>query len=308
LLACLAAALLAACGPSADPAPPESPRPATSVTPTATASPAQGEGATFLAVGDIGDCGSMGDEAVAALAASLPGPIAAVGDLAYEQGTASDFARCFDPAWGPLKARLHPAAGNREYGTGLADAYFAYFEGAAGTPGEGYYSYDVGTWHVVVLNSNCDFVPGGCGRDSAQYRWLKSELEAHPAACTLAYWHHPRFTSGLHGNTEAMADTWTLLYSEGADVVISGHDHHYERFAPLDAEGAVDQTHGIREFIVGTGGATLFPVFRVAPGSEVRDLQTFGLLQLTLREGSYDWTFRPVAGGTFTDSGNGTCH
>ncbi|MCC6381391.1 MAG: metallophosphoesterase [Dehalococcoidia bacterium] len=276
-------------------------------TPTAAPSPTPAETpAVLLAVGDIGDCASTADEAVAALAASLPGTLALVGDLAYETGSAADFARCFDPAWGALRDRVRPAAGNHDYGIPGARDYFAYFGPAAGEPGAGFYSYDLGAWHVVVLNSNCDLVPGGCDEDSPQVRWLEADLDAHPGVCVLAYWHHPRFTSGLHGDTTAMQPAWAALARHHAALVVSGHDHHYERFAPLDAAGQPDPA-GVRQFIAGTGGAQLYPILWIHPGSAVRDVNTHGLLDLSLFPGRYAWRFLPVASGTFQDAGSATC-
>jgi hypothetical protein len=306
--------LAAACG-SGSNTPPTTPTsttaaaPTTASAPSPTPTPAPISGTTLWAVGDIGDCSSSGDEAVAAIIANGDGPIAAVGDIVYEAGTSAEFTRCFDPAWGSLKPRIHPALGNHDYGSPAAHDYFAYFGAAAGEAGEGYYSYQAGSWHIVVLNSNCDDVPGGCAAGSAQYRWLQQDLAAHQmAACTLAYWHHPRFTSGLHGNTTAMSDLWQALYASGVDVVVGGHDHDYERFAPQDGDGHPDPQRGIREFIAGTGGATLYPLFTVAPNSETRDANTFGVLKFTLGEGAYSWEFIPVAGQTFRDSGQGNCH
>jgi hypothetical protein len=313
----LAAVLLSACG--SDSSLPSSTASAVStdtasaVAAAATASPTATAtaitGTTLWAVGDIGDCSSSGDEGVAAVIAAGDGPIAAIGDIVYEAGTADDFARCFQPAWGPLKDRIHPALGNHDYGTAAAHDYFAYFGAAAGEVGKGYYSYEAGSWHIIALNSNCDDVPGGCAAGSPQYQWLQADLAAHKdAVCTLAYWHHPRFTSGLHGNTVAMADLFQALYDSNADIVVSGHDHHYERFAPQTPGGLADAARGIREFIAGTGGGTLYPLFVKAPNSEVRDANTFGVLKLTLGEGAYSWEFVPVAGETFRDSGQGTCH
>ncbi len=301
--------LLYACNGKAPDAPATSLPTGSALTPSAgqSATP-ETTGAVLLAVGDIGDCTSTADEAVAALAASLPGVIATLGDTVYEGGLAEEFARCFDPAWGTLKPRIRPAIGNHEYGSPQARDYFSYFGPAAGEPGAGYYSYDLGSWHAVVLNSNCLAFADGCGPASAQYRWLEADLAANPAACTVAYWHHPRFTSGFHGDERAMADLYALLYRAGTDVAITAHDHHYERFAPLNPDRQRDAERGIRQFIVGTGGGTLFPVAIVTGNSEVREVSTFGLLKLTLRDGAYEWSFEPVAGQAFRDAGSGKCH
>ncbi len=248
---------------------------------------------TLLAVGDIASCTSDGDEQTAALVSTLRGPIAVLGDIAYENGSADDFAKCFMPSWGPLVPRIHAALGNHEYNTGTAAAAIDLFH----LPQRGWYSYSLGAWHVIVLNSNCDKV-GGCERGSAQWQWLKADLAAHRARCTLAYWHHPRFSSGVHGSDTTYAPFWDLLSRAKADVVLEGHDHDYERFAPI---------RGIRSFVVGTGGRSHYPFLLPRPGSVVRNADTYGVLRLTLNAGSYDWKFLPAAGGSFTDAGTATC-
>ena len=265
--------------------------------------PSVSHGATILlAGGDIGFCDGTHDEDVAALAASLPGTIALLGDLAYPDGSTTDYSRCFAPAWTPLLSRIRPAPGNHEYATRNAVPYFTFFGASAGPSGPGWYSYDLGTWHIVALNSNC-YAVGGCGPDSAQFAWLKLDLAAagssRPGACTLAYWHHPRYSSGLHGDDQEMQRIWAELASAGADIVLSGHDHDYERFAPID---------GIRQFVVGTGGRSLYAMVRAPePGSEIRNNTSYGLLMLTLGASDYTWRFIPAAGSTFTDSGSGSC-
>ncbi|MCM8750529.1 metallophosphoesterase [Thermomicrobiaceae bacterium CFH 74404] len=261
----------------------------------------------LFAVGDIASCKSEGDEATAALLDGQPGLIAALGDTVYESGKPEEYAQCFAPAWGRHKERIRPAVGNHEYKTPGASGYFAYFGELAGEPGKGYYSYDLGRWHIVVLNSNCKQV-GGCHADSPQAEWLRSDLAAHPTQCAVAYWHHPRFSSGQHGDFRSMQAIWEILYEYGVDVVLTGHDHDYERFAPLNDQGQVDPERGIRSFVVGTGGRSLRPFAEIHPASEVRDHQTYGVLKLTLRPDSYEWQFIPAAGGTFTDAGQGTCH
>ena len=279
---------------------------------TATAGPA-GAGvppttATLVAAGDIAGCSSRGDEATAALLDARPdATVATLGDLAYDSGTAKEFADCYGPTWGRHRARTRPAPGNHEYETDGASGYFGYFGPAAGDPSKGYYSYDLGSWHVVVVNSNCGEV--GCEADSAQEAWVRADLAAHPAVCTLAYWHHPRFSSGSrHGSQSSMAAIWSALYDLGADLVLAGHDHDYERLGPLDPTGAVDETRGIRSFVVGTGGRSHSGFGRPRPGSEVRNDDTFGVLALTLRPTGYDWQFVPEAGRTFTDAGSAGCH
>lgn len=264
--------------------------------------------AVLIAAGDIAGCETNGDEATAALVEGLPGTIAVLGDSAYPQGTPEQFADCYDPAWGRFQERTRPSVGNHEYLTSGASGYFDYFGLAAGETGLGYYSYDLGTWHIVVLNSLC-YEVGGCGRDDPQAQWLASDLLAHPQLCTLAYWHFPRFSSGWQGGTDIVEAYWDLLYQAGAEVVLSGHDHDYERFAPQDPLGRADPEAGIREFVVGTGGFSHYPFpGPPLPNSEVREASTFGVLVLTLSEDRYDWQFVPIAGRTFTDSGSGVCH
>lgn len=248
---------------------------------------------TLIAVGDIASCTSEGDEQTAALVSRLRGTIAVLGDIAYDTGSAADFANCFMPSWGRLVPRIRAALGNHEYTTGTAAVAIDRFR----LPERGWYSYALGTWHVIVLNSNCSHV-GGCGRQSPQWRWLRADLSAHRNRCTLAYWHHPRFSSGEHGSDAAYAPFWDLLAGARADVVLEGHDHDYERFAPLQ---------GIRSFVVGTGGKGHSAFRTLRPGSMVRNDDTFGVLELILRPAGYGWMFRPVQGGTFRDAGTATC-
>jgi 3',5'-cyclic AMP phosphodiesterase CpdA len=189
-----------------------------------------------------------------------------------------------------------------------AAGYFGYFGAVAGDPAQGWYSYDIGSWHVVVLNSNCARV-GGCIAGSPQEQWLQADLAAHPAACTLAYWHHPRWSSGTnHGSNASVDAFWRDLYAAGVEVVLNGHEHNYERFAPQTPDGAADPESGIREFVVGTGGRSHYPMAAALPNSDVRNTDTFGVLALTLHADGYDWEFVPEAGQSFTDSGSGTCH
>ena len=242
--------------------------------------------------------------------------ILSLGDNQYYCGGYQAFLQSYDPSWGRVKAITHPVVGNHEYltsgGTGCTTAntgaagYFQYFGSAAGTVGQGYYSFDVGTWHLIALNSNCSQA-GGCGSTSAQYKWLQTDLAANPNKCTLAYWHIPLFSSGGRASANSKP-FWQLLYNAHADMVLNGHDHIYESFAPQTATGTLDQANGIREFIVGTGGADHTSIVSVAANSLVRNATTFGVLELTLHPASYDWQFVPEPGQTFTDAGTQACH
>jgi acid phosphatase type 7 len=271
--------------------------------------------ATLLAAGDIARCDGIGDEATAALLDTLPGTVAALGDLVYESGTPEEFTQCYKPSWGRFKSRTRPALGNHDYETAGAAGYFGYF-GSAATPLDpkcrtacrGYYSYDLGRWHIVVLNTTCSEV-GSCQVGSPQEQWLRRDLEAHPTTCTLAYWHHPRFSFGKFRDAPLLQPLWQALYDHGAEVVLTGHDHNYQRYTPLDASGAPDPERGIREFVVGTGGANFTPLDSPRPpNAEAGNDTTFGILQLNLHPTSYDWTFIPIAGQSYSDSGSGTCH
>ncbi|HSB89509.1 MAG TPA: metallophosphoesterase [Anaerolineales bacterium] len=280
--------------------------PATS-SPTTTATPVPTP-AVLLAVGDAASCSTTGDDAVAALIESRPGTVAVIGDTVYDRGRPNEYAQCYDPIWGRFKDRTRPAVGNHEYLTAGASGYFDYFGAVAGDSGAGYYSYDLGAWHMVVINSVCWEV-GGCGRNDPQAEWLKADLAAHPGLCTLAYWHFPRFSSGHHGSMAEVDAYWDILYEAGAEVVLTGHDHDYERFAPQDGDGRADPERGLREFVVGTGGFSRYS-FPGSPlgTSEVRDSSSFGILVLTLFEDHYEWEFVPIPGDTFVDSGSGACH
>jgi hemolysin type calcium-binding protein/calcineurin-like phosphoesterase family protein len=264
--------------------------------------------AFLVAAGDIADCDVDGDEITARLVDSLPGTVATLGDTAYENGTHAEFANCYEPNWGRHRARTRPAVGNHEYGTPGAAGYFDYFGAAAGPAGKGWYSYDLGAWHVIALNSNCAAV-GGCHPGSEQERWLRADLAAHPADCTLAYMHHPRFSSGnVHGGSPGIEPLWRALYDAGAELVLSGHEHDYERFAPQTPAGSLDPERGVREFVVGTGGRSLRSIGAPEPHSEVVDNSAFGVLHLRVRDGSYDWRFVAQPGKAFTDSGSTACH
>ncbi len=236
-----------------------------------------------------------------------------LGDNQYECGGYQAFLKSYDLSWGRVKSITHPVVGNHEYLTSggtdcstTAAGYFKYFGSAAGSPSKGYYSFNVGAWHIIALNSQCSQV-GGCGSGSPQYTWLQSDLKSDSAKCTLAYWHIPLFSSG--GLTSsAVKAFWSLLYTYNADVILNGHDHIYERFAPQNPSGGADSTRGIREFVAGTGGANHTSIEEIAANSQVRNATTFGVLRLTLHSSSYSWQFVPEAGKTFTDSGTGSCH
>jgi hypothetical protein len=273
--------------------------------------PAKGQAVgdpVLVGAGDIASCRSTGDEATAGLLAGIDGTVATFGDNAYQRGSAADFAQCYEPSWGQFKARTFPSPGNHDYDTAGASGYFDYFGTAAGAPGTGYYSYELGSWHVISLNSNCSAVVGGCAPGSPQEQWLKADLAAHSNACTLAYWHHPRFSSGRNGDNSIVGPFWDDLYQGGAEVVLNGHDHDYERFAPLNPSGQPEPTQGIREFVVGTGGAELRAFNRIHPTSEVQLAGMNGVLQMTLHPDSYDWQFVTAPDGIVADAGSATCH
>jgi hypothetical protein len=232
----------------------------------------------------------------------IEGTVFTLGDNAYPDGTAEDFERCYAPSWGRHKQRTRPVPGNHEYHSARARAYFEYFGEAAGEPGKGYSSYELGGWHVVALNSE---LPEEARAE--QERWLREDLEAHPARCTLAYMHRPLFSSGQGRDTTGVKPLWEALYEAGADVVVAGHDHFYERFAPQTPEGHADPERGLREFVVGTGGMKLYVFGPAQANSEVRLEGQFGLMKLTLEDGAYTWEFLPVEGGVL-DQGRGTCH
>jgi acid phosphatase type 7 len=273
--------------------------------PARTPSPAP----VVVAAGDIAACYSKGDEATAELLVDIEGTVLTLGDNVYPDGTAANFEECYEPSWGEFEGRTEPVPGNHEYHTEGAAEYFDYFGEAAGDPGRGYYSYDLGSWHLVALNSNCGEI-GGCDASSPQVRWLKEDLAANEEeACTLAYFHHPLFASGNYRpGVDEVKPLWDALHAANADVVLNGHDHNYERFAPQDPEGRADPERGIREFVVGTGGDSLYEIESPVKNLEVYNDDAFGVLQLTLRPSKYDWEFVPVAGKSFTDSGSQSCH
>lgn len=285
-----------------------------------------GAPAIFVGAGDIAACGSdedeLGDERVAALLDGIAGTVFTLGDNAYPDGTAGQFESCYEPSWGRHRARTRPAPGNHDYNTSDATPYYEYFGPNAGDAGKGYYSFDIGAWHAISLNSNCSEIDGGCGPGSPQQTWLEADLKAHPNACTIAYWHHPVLTIGPHDNDEETLPLWQTLYDHGTDIVLSGHEHNYQRYAPLDRDAAaVDADEGIRFFVVGTGGVGLtdasssrvndnpgLEAWGDNPGDGDSHDASLGVLNLSLYDAAYEWQFVPAEGGTFTDSGRGTCH
>jgi LysM repeat protein len=270
--------------------------------------PPSQESVTVIAAGDIAKCNLEWDSYTGALLDTLPGTILGLGDNAYVSGTLQEFNDCYGPTWGRHKDRVYPVPGNHEYLTGGAAGYFTYF-GDRATPLEpgcrkeckGYYSFNLGAWHIVALNSEINIDPG-----SEQDLWLRADLAANPSVCTLAFWHKPRWSSGHHGSG-ASAPLFQAIYDYGVDIVLSGHDHNYERFAPQSPQGVLEYERGVRQFVVGTGGDTLRGWESNAPNSEVRDQDTWGVLKLTLNPTSYDWEFIPIAGKTFTDKGSAAC-
>ena len=255
----------------------------------------------FVGAGDIADCSTTTDEATALLLDAIDGTVFTAGDNAYPLGRVVDFANCYEPTWGRHKTRTRPSPGNHDYYSPGAAPYYAYFGSHGGPANLGYYSYDLGAWHIVSLNSNIAVNAG-----SPQEQWLRADLAANQTSCTLAYWHHPLFSSGQHGNDPAMRDLWRALYDYGADVVVNGHDHNYEQFHRQNPDGIAD-VNGIRQFVVGTGGTSLRTIGVIKPNSAVRDATAHGVLKLILRPSSYDWEFVPIAGQTFTDVGSRPC-
>jgi hypothetical protein len=292
---------------SASPRPGGSGEPPSSGAPTAEASLPSAD-PVLVGAGDIARCDGDGDEATAALIDGIEGTVFTAGDNAYGQGSPEEFAACYDPTWGRFKDRTRPAAGNHDWGTEDAQGYRDYFgRRALNADGDTWYSYDLGEWHIVVLDGSCDQIEG-CDPASPQGQWLAADLAAHPTECSLAIWHQPRFSSGEeHGNDPSVDPFWRALYAAGADVVLNGHDHDYERFAPQDPDGREDRGRGIRQFVVGTGGASLRGFGAPQPNSELRLSVSHGVLELTLRPRQYDWRFIPTA-ATITDSGSAPCH
>ncbi|HSA54782.1 MAG TPA: Ig-like domain-containing protein [Gemmatimonadaceae bacterium] len=270
--------------------------------PDAAAALTGGAGHVLVGAGNIARCDMSIDEATARLLDAIPGTVFTAGDNTYDSGTLTDISTCFGASWGRHKSRIRPSAGDREFSVSGASGYFGYFGAAAGPTGKGYYSYDLGDWHVVVLNSSIATSAG-----SAQEQWLRADLAASTKPCTIAYWHYPRFSSFSTHTRASVKPLWDALYAAGAEIVVNGHYRFYERYAPQSPTGQADPK-GIRQFIVGTGGTGQNPFDTVMPNSEVRKTGIFGVLKLTLGSGTYAWEFVPVAGQTFTDQGTGTCN
>ncbi len=261
--------------------------------------PVTGGPEVFVGAGDIALCGGN-DQATARQLDGIGGTVFTLGDNAYMSGTREEFRNCYEPSWGRHKGRTRPVPGNHDYGTGNANAYYDYFGGNAGPSGLGFYSFELGAWHIVTLNSN---VPAGTA--SLQAQWLRTDLESTTARCVAALWHHPLFSSGPNGNSPFMRDLYQILYDFGADLVLVGHDHMYERFAPQDPNGRLDTVRGMRQFVVGTGGVPLYDFQAPKPNSEVR-LKVHGVMKLTLFADRYQWEFLPLSGAG--DSGTTACH
>jgi hypothetical protein len=257
----------------------------------------------FVGAGDIGWCGSAGMEQTVRLLEGLGATVFTAGDNAYFFGTAKEFNDCYEPSWGRVKSHTRPVPGNHEYEGAGPGPYFDYFGTNAGPRGLGYYSFEMGDWHAIALNSWFPGTPDGPGQEA----WLRSDLFIHQNKCTIAYWHYPLFTSGKNGNQTQMRPIWRILYEAGVDIVVNGHDHSYERFAPQTPDGVFDNARGIREFVAGTGGAMPYAFVSNQPNSEVKLTNVFGVLKFTLSSGSYDWQFITASGGG-SDSGRGDCH
>jgi hypothetical protein len=260
--------------------------------------------AIIVGAGDIGQCGSPGPAGTAALLDLIEGTVFTAGDNAYMNGSAENFRDCYNPTWGRHRSRTRPTPGNHDYETPGGAAYYDYFGSNAGARGLGYYSYQAGRWLVVALNSE---VPASEG--SAQLVWLRQTLAAaRSMPCVAAYWHAPLFSSGPNGENPSMRDVWRALQEFNAEVVVNGHDHLYERFAPQTLDGIADAGRGIRQFVVGTGGGSLSQPRAARRNTSEVVASVWGVLKLTLRESSYEWEFLPVAGSSFRDAGSGACH
>jgi hypothetical protein len=290
------------------------------VSPALPKAPKSPDAAVVVAAGDIAECPSGRQAETAALVKAIaPDAVLTLGDTVYENGSLEEFLDCYHPSWGAFRPITRAAVGNHEYHAPHAGPFFAYFCGGSGGPFEGRVSFEIGAWHVIVLNSNCGGdldVPssvagevGGCDANSPQARWLTQDLAAHRGACTLAMWHHPRFSSGPYGSAIFMRELWQILYDAGVEIVLTGHAHLYERFSMMDADGHLDPNRGLREFVVGTGGKTpLHHVANVVSGSATYSDATHGVLRLELRPRGYAWRFVATPGSSFLDEGEAPCH
>ena len=285
-----------------------SPSPSASSGPSTEPSPSTPD-PVLVGVGDIATCDHNDDEQTAALVARLEGIVFTLGDNAYDRGSTAEFNDCYDPSWGRVKDRTEfPVAGNHDWDTRNAAGYREYFGKVATPNGQTWYSRDVGAWHVIVLDANCTALAGGCRPGSPQLRWLRQDLAASDATCTLAMWHQPRFSSGEHGNDKSVAPFWDALYAGGADLIVNGHDHDFERFAPQDPDGNRDDARGIVEIVAGTGGGEMRSMAHTVANSIVRKGRLLGVLQVTLHPDGWDSRFIPTDGYSFTDESHGTCH
>lgn len=294
IICSVALVLLGACG--------ERPRRAVveGDTPTPPLTPLMGA-EILVGAGDIASCASKGDEATAALLDRIPGTVFTAGDNVYPNGTLDRYRRCYGPSWGRHRARTYPAAGNHDYRVNRGAAYYDYFGARAGPRGRGYYTFTLGDWLIVMLNTNIAIADG-----SEQAAWLRGVLAGRAGKCEIAIGHHPRFSSGPHGSDRRMASLWQILQNGGVEMMLASHDHFYERFAPMNAAGALDEARGVRQFIVGTGGFKPYEPRERQPQSERRRTVT-GVFKLSLGDGVYQWEFVPVAGQTFRDWGEGRC-
>jgi acid phosphatase type 7 len=297
LSAVLSAAVSACGGKSLETAAPVSPTPLGGLIENFTPS------AVLVGAGDIAMCGTAGAEATAKLLDNISGTVFAAGDNAYMSGTEGEYRTCYDPTWGRHRSRTRPTPGNHEYRSANAAPYYGYFGAAAGPAGLGYYSYTLGSWLVISLNSETDVSAG-----STQVQWLREKLSTSNAKCTAVYWHRPLFSSGPNGSNSDLRDVWRVLYEFNVDVVINGHDHLYERFAPQDPDGRSDPVRGVREFIVGTGGAPVYTTGRAPVANSELNVSTWGVASFTLENGSYRWEFLPAEGSSFHDAGSNQCH
>ncbi len=267
--------------------------------------PVTNDDPVVFAAGDISSCDNTYDTQTSDLLLSRSGSVLTLGDSVYPRGTIDEFHTCYDPTWGRVWDRTYPAPGNHDYATSQASGYYAYFGDRAGPDRRGYYRFQIGGWQIYALNSNCGEA-GGCQPGDPQVDWLIHELATHPSRCAIAYFHHPRWSSALHGNNDVMQPIWSILARAGVDVVLSGHDHDYERFAPINADGQLQPNGGTRQFVVGTGGRSLYAFRDVGTGSEFRDNKHYGVLALTLHTASYSWEFL-ATDQTVVDHGTATC-